>query len=188
MIVAPRKQSLDVWKKIKEIEMRNRLLESKVIQLENERNWLSRELNETYKELLEERKKRINLEKLLNDIIKIPKSEKHTSESTTNLRVPSHEVWKSDLVKESKRFLEALRNKIEKGKELTKEELKKFVEIDILADKHPELKKLVREIIILLEKVTSPEIVELKDGEIRELDEDILVRKRKDGVIEIITL
>ena len=54
-------------------------------------------------------------------------------------------------------FLEQLKSKIRRGEDLTKEELKRFVEIDILADSRPELKKLCREIILLLEEVTPTE-------------------------------
>gem|GEM_PF-4209664 len=99
--------------------------------------------------------------------------------------IAKHFSWEYE---EIKNFLENLKDKLKKGEELNNEELKKFIEIDMLADRHPELKKGVREIISLLEKNIPSEIVELNEGEIKEIDKDIIVRKRKDGVVEVIIL
>ena len=53
-----------------------------------------------------------------------------------------------------------------------------------------ELHEKVAKIIVSIEKTIPAEEVELKEGEIKELDEDTLVRKRKrkNGVIELIIL
>ena len=53
-----------------------------------------------------------------------------------------------------------------------------------------ELHEKVAKIIVSIEKTIPAEKVELKEGEIKELDEDTLVRKRKrkNGVIELIIL
>jgi len=83
-------------------------------------------------------------------------------------------------------FLKRFRNKIESGEKPTRDELKKLVEIDNLADNDPELKKLVIEVIEFLEKSTFPEIIELKEGEIKEIDKSIIVKRGVDGSIEII--
>lgn len=150
-------------------------LEERVNQLEEEKRWLEREVEETYTELLEERRKRSDLEKWIHELLK------------SKLPLPTY-LWESERLNEAKRLLEMLRGKIARGEDISKDELKKLVEVDILADKHPELKKSVKEIIIMLEKITPAEIVELKEGEIKEIDEDTIVRKRKDGIVEVIFL
>lgn len=82
--------------------------------------------------------------------------------------------------------------KIRSGKNLSREELRRLVEIDILADRHrdnyPELKRGVRELLLLIEKITPAEVVSLKKGEIREIDDNTLIRRRKDGVVEVLIL
>ncbi|MCD6492909.1 MAG: hypothetical protein J7K36_03785 [Archaeoglobaceae archaeon] len=174
----PKKRLREEWK-VEEVEfLRDKVnwLEDRVDQLEEEKRWLEREVEETYTELLEERRKRYYLEKWIHDNLLKSKPPLPTS------------LWESERLNEAERLLEMLRGKIARGEDISKDELKKLIEIDILADKHPELKKSVREVIIMLEKITPAEVIELKEGEIKEIDEDMIVRKKKDGVVEVIAL
>jgi len=81
-------------------------------------------------------------------------------------------------------------DKLKTGGKLSSDDLNQLIEIDRFAEEHnlSELHEKVAKIIVSLEKTIPAEEVELKEGEIKELDEDTLVRKRKNGVIELIIL
>ncbi len=165
--------------------------ESEIKRLEHEKMELEKELRETYKELLEERKKSQILENIL--LRKIPidvlsKTHDYSEIETKYIDNPASYWETSEKVERAKEKIKELKRKIEKGETLNEDELRKLVEIDIMSEKYPELKKIVREVIIMLEKLTPAEIIELKKGEIKELDENTLIRRRKDGVVEVIIL
>lgn len=86
--------------------------------------------------------------------------------------------------------LHSLDDKLKAGGKLSTDDLIQLIEIDRFAEEHDlsELREKVAKIIVSLEKTIPAEEVELKEGEIKELDEDTLVRKRKNGVIELIIL
>jgi len=88
------------------------------------------------------------------------------------------------------RALQSLEDKLEAEGELSKKDIIQLIEIDSFAEKHDlsGLSEKVAKIIVNLERRMPAEDVELKEGEIKEFDEDTLVRKRKDGVIELIIL
>ena len=81
-------------------------------------------------------------------------------------------------------------NKLKTAGKLSNDDLNQLIEIDRFAEEHNllELHEKVAKIIVSIEKTIPAEEVELKEGEIKELDEDTLVRKRKSGVIELIIL
>ena len=84
-------------------------------------------------------------------------------------------------------LLQSLEDKLKSGKKLTDDDLNQLIEIDRYAEDHnlPELREKVAKIIVSIEKTIPAEEVELKEGEIKELNKDMLIRKRKNGVIEI---
>ena len=81
-------------------------------------------------------------------------------------------------------------DKLKTAGKLSNDDLNQLIEIDRFAEEHNllELHEKVAKIIVSIEKTIPAEEVELKEGEIKELDEDTLVRKRKSGVIELIIL
>jgi len=81
-------------------------------------------------------------------------------------------------------------NKLKTAGKLSNDDLNQLIEIDRFAEEHNllELHEKVAKIIVSIEKTIPAEEVELKEGEIKELDEDTLVRKRKNGVIELVIL
>ena len=87
-------------------------------------------------------------------------------------------------------ILQSFDDKLKTGGKLSSDDLNQLIEIDRFAEEHNllELHEKVAKIIVSLEKTIPAEEVELKEGEIKELDEDTLVRKRKNGVIELIIL
>ena len=96
-------------------------------------------------------------------------------------------------IKTRKKFediLKFLEIKLKSGEKLTDDDISQLIEIDRFAEEHnlSELHEKVAKIIVSIEKTIPAEEVELKEGEIKELDEDTLVRKRKNGVIELIIL
>ena len=87
-------------------------------------------------------------------------------------------------------ILQSLDDKLKTGGKLSNDDLNQLIEIDRFAEEHNllELHEKVAKIMVSIEKTIPAEKVELKEGEIKELDEDTLVRKRKNGVIELIIL
>ena len=81
-------------------------------------------------------------------------------------------------------------DKLKTAGKLSNDDLNQLIEIDRFAEEHNllELHEKVAKIIVSIEKTIPAEKVELKEGEIKELDEDTLVRKRKNGVIELVIL
>jgi len=168
--------------------------------LEDEIRWLKRELKETcqeladvYSELSKEQERRKFLEKTLIKILKESHIDVsyniHHSEIEPRYIRDTIDYWEeSEKLEKAKMEIKNLKKKIEKGEELHEEELHKLVEIDILSEKYPELKKVVKEIILMLEKIAPKEVIELKEGEIREIDENTIIRKRRDGIVEVIIL
>jgi len=93
-------------------------------------------------------------------------------------------------IKRRKRFeaiIQSLEIKLKSGKKLTDDDITKLIEIDNFAQEHNllELHEKVAKIIVSIEKTIPAEEVELKEGEIKKLNKDMLIRKRKNGVIEI---
>jgi len=84
-------------------------------------------------------------------------------------------------------FLQSLEDKLKSGERLTDDDISQLIEIDRFAEEHnlPELHEKVAKIIVSIEKTIPAEEVELKEGEIKKLNKDMLIRKRKNGVIEI---
>ena len=80
-----------------------------------------------------------------------------------------------------------LDSKLKSGEKLTDDDLNQLIEIDRFAEEHnlPELHEKVAKIIVSIEKTIPAEEIELKEDEIKELNKDMVVRKRKDGIIEI---
>ena len=108
-----------------------------------------------------------------------------------------HKLAQQPTIAESKKeifenILQSLDDKLKTGGKLSNDDLNQLIEIDRFAEEHNllELHEKVAKIIVSLEKTIPAEEVELKEGEIKELDEDTLVRKRKrkNGVIELIIL
>lgn len=165
-------------------------LEKRILKLEEEKRWLEKEVREIHSELVEEKKTmslytptyysddvKKFLERVFNEFLKTP------IYYTTFYTTYSTESNLDDVVK----FLEKIKDKIVNKEKIDSKELRKFAKISILATKNPNIEKLVREIILLLEEIPG-EIIELKKGEIKEIDEDTIIRRRKDGVIEVIFL
>jgi len=93
-------------------------------------------------------------------------------------------------IKRRKRFeaiIQSLEIKLKSGKKLTNNDIAKLIEIDNFAQEHnlPELHEKVARIIVSLEKTIPAEEVELKEGEAKKLTENVVIRKRKDNMIEI---
>ena len=93
-------------------------------------------------------------------------------------------------IKTRKKFeaiLKFLEIKLKSGKKLTNNDIAKLIEIDNFAQEHnlSELHEKVVKIIVSLEKTISAEKVELKEGETKKLSENVVIRKRKDNMIEI---
>ena len=93
-------------------------------------------------------------------------------------------------IKRRKRFeaiIQSLEIKLKSGKKLTNDDITKLIEIGNFAQEYnlPELHEKVIKVMLMLEKIIPAEEIELKEGETKELNEDILVRKRKNNVIEV---
>jgi len=88
-------------------------------------------------------------------------------------------------MKKLEEFLKSLED--ESGKKLTNNDIAQLIEIDNFAQEHnlPELHEKVAKIIVSIEKTIPVEDVELKEGEAKKLSENIVIRKRKDNMIEI---
>jgi len=106
-----------------------------------------------------------------------------------------HKLAQQPTIAESKKeifenILQSLDDKLKTAGKLSNDDLNQLIEIDRFAEEHNllELHEKVAKIIVSIEKTIPAEEVELKEGEIKELDEDTLVRKRKNGVIELIIL
>jgi len=106
-----------------------------------------------------------------------------------------HKLAQQPTITESKKeifenILQSLDDKLKTAGKLSNDDLNQLIEIDRFAEEHNllELHEKVAKIIVSIEKTIPAEEVELKEGEIKELDEDTLVRKRKNGVIELIIL
>ena len=96
----------------------------------------------------------------------------------------------NEFYKSSDIIFKCFDDKVKAGGKLSNDDLNQLIEIDRFAEEHnlSELHEKVAKIIVSIEKTIPAEEVELKEGEIKELDEDTLVRKRKNGVIELIIL
>jgi len=84
-------------------------------------------------------------------------------------------------------FLESLEDKLKSGEKLTDDDISPLIEIDNFAQEHnlPELHEKATKIIVSIEKTMPAEEVKLKEGEIKKLTENIVIRKRKDNMIVI---
>ncbi len=84
-------------------------------------------------------------------------------------------------------FLESLEDKLKSGEKLTDDDISQLIEIDRFAEEHnlSELHKKVAEIIVSIEKTIPAEEVKLKEGETKKLSENVVIRKRKNNMIEM---
>ena len=78
-------------------------------------------------------------------------------------------------------------DKLKTGGKLSSDDLNQLIEIDRFAEEHnlSELHEKVAKIIVSLEKTIPAEEVELKEGEIKKLSGNVVIRKRKGNMIEI---
>lgn len=157
---------------------------------------------ETKKELWEERIKRGYSEDLLSMLLKCaPKTEKKVEDIfQMGERFKGYAVetmmygWEVHTQKdETERFsrnLQFIEHKLKKEGKLSEDDIAQVIEIDRFAEEHnlSELREWITKIFIYLEKTIPAQEVELKEGEIKELEENVLVRRRKDGVLELIVL
>ena len=93
-------------------------------------------------------------------------------------------------IKTRKKFeaiLKFLEIKLKSGKKPTNDDITKLIEIGNFAQEYnlPGLHEKVIKVMLMLEKIIPAEDVELKEGETKKLNEDTLVRKRKNNVIEV---
>ena len=92
-----------------------------------------------------------------------------------------------NLKKDFDAILKSLEDKLKSGKKPTNDDITKLIEIGDFAQEYnlPELHEKVIKVMLMLEKIIPAEEIELKEGETKELNEDTLVRKRKNNVIEV---
>ena len=84
-------------------------------------------------------------------------------------------------------IFQSLEDKLKLGKKLSNDDITKLIEIDNFAQEHnlSELHEKVAKIIVSLEKTIPAEEIELKEGETKKFSENVVIRKRKDNMIEI---
>jgi len=75
-----------------------------------------------------------------------------------------------------------------KNTKLNSNDINHLIEIDCFAEKNkiPELRERITRAIINLEKAVPAKEIILKEGEIKELDEETFVKKRRNNIIELI--
>jgi len=90
-------------------------------------------------------------------------------------------------MKKMEELLQSLEDKLKSGKKLSNDDINQLIEIDRFAEEHnlSELHEKIAKIIVSLEKTIPAEEVELKEGEIKKLSGNVVIRKRKGNMIEI---
>ena len=74
--------------------------------------------------------------------------------------------------------------------EISNDDINKLIEIDRFAERHkiPELHEKVAKVITNLEKVVPAREIKLREGETKELNESIAIKRGKDNIIELIVM